>query len=145
MNMTARIKRQEGFTLIEVLVAISILTVGLLAVASMQVAGMQTNAHSRNVTEGINWAQDKLEELIALPYDDPNNLGLIDTDNDGLLGLGNNTAATADYSETRGQFTICWNIAEDEPVASSKTIRIFATWQDRGVTKRVLLNYIKSG
>ncbi|MBW1773890.1 MAG: prepilin-type N-terminal cleavage/methylation domain-containing protein [Deltaproteobacteria bacterium] len=145
MNMKARIKRQEGFTIIEVIVAISILTVGLLAVASMQVTGMHANAHARNVTEGINWAQDKLEELIALPYDDPNNLGLIDTDNDGLLGLGNNIAATADYSETRGRFTICWNIAEDEPVASSKTIRIYVNWQDKGVTKRVLLNYIRSG
>lgn len=144
MNMTARIKRQEGFTILEVLVAISILTVGLLAVASMQVAGMHTNAQAKNVTEGINWAQDKLEELIALPYNDPNNLGLHDVDNDGALGLGN-TGGAADYSETRGIFVIYWNVAEDTPVTSSKTIRIIATWQDKGITKSVLLNYIKSG
>ncbi len=145
MKMTAITRKQEGFTILEVLVAISILTVGLLAVASMQVAGMNTNAHARNVTEGINWAQDKLEELIALPYDDPNNMGLIDTDNDGNLGLGNATAATADYSETRGIFTIYWNIADNSPVANSKSIRIIVTWPDRSVTRRVLLNYIRSG
>ena len=144
MKMTARIKRQEGFTILEVLVAISILAVGLLAVASMQVAGMHTNAQAKNVTEGINWAQDKLEELIALPYDDPNNRGLHDVDNDGALGLGN-TGGTADYSETRGIFVIYWNIAEDTPVTSSKYIRVIATWPDKGITKRVLLNYIKSG
>jgi len=143
--MTANGKRQAGFTILEVLVAISILTVGLLAVASMQVAGMNTNNHARNVTEGMNLAQDKLEELIALPYDDPNNLGLQDTDNDGLQGLGNATAGTADYSETRDHFTIYWNIADNQPVASSKTIRIIVTWQDRTATKRVIMNYIRSG
>ena len=143
--MTTKKKRQGGFTILEVLVAISILTVGLLAVASMQVSGMRTNAYARNVTEGMNLAQDKLEELIALPYDDPNNLGLHDVDNDGLLGLGNAMVGTADYSETQDYFTIFWNIAENQPVANSKTIRILVNWQDRGGTKQVVLNYIRSG
>jgi prepilin-type N-terminal cleavage/methylation domain-containing protein len=58
----------SGFTLIEILIAISILSIGLLAVASMQVSAIRGNSHARHVTEGVTLAQDKLEELLYLSY-----------------------------------------------------------------------------
>ena len=55
--------RQDAFTLLEVLVAISILSIGLLAVASMQVAAIQGNFHAKGVTTATALAQDTLEDL----------------------------------------------------------------------------------
>jgi prepilin-type N-terminal cleavage/methylation domain-containing protein len=60
--------REGGFTLLEVIVAISILTFGLLAVASMQSAAIRGNQLGYRVTEGSTLAQDRAEWLFAQPY-----------------------------------------------------------------------------
>ena len=57
---------QQGFTLVEVLVAILLLTVGLLALARMQTGAVAGNAFGNQVTEATFLAQDKLEELRLL-------------------------------------------------------------------------------
>lgn len=59
--------KDKGFTLLEILIAISILTVGLLAVASMQISAMRANSFAGGVTEGTTWTGDQLEKLMALP------------------------------------------------------------------------------
>jgi prepilin-type N-terminal cleavage/methylation domain-containing protein len=66
-----RTPTEAGFTLLEVIMAIAILTFGLLAVASMQSSAIQGNYTARLQTEGTTWAQDRMEKLLALPYSDP--------------------------------------------------------------------------
>ena len=58
----------SGFTLIEILITISILCIGLLAVASMQISAIRGNSYARHVTEGTTLAQDRLEKLLSLSY-----------------------------------------------------------------------------
>ncbi|MCG6981022.1 MAG: type IV pilus modification protein PilV [Deltaproteobacteria bacterium] len=57
---------QQGFTLVEVLVAILLLTVGLLALAKMQTGAVASNAFGNQLTQATFLAQDKLEELRLL-------------------------------------------------------------------------------
>ena len=78
--LTKKKDKEKGFTLLEVIVAISVLTIGLLAVASMQVLAIKGNTLSFGVTEATSWASDQMEKLMALPYDHAN---LMDTDEDG--------------------------------------------------------------
>ena len=59
---------ETGFTLIEVLVAISILAVGLLAIASMQISAIQTTGGAKSLSKGVMWAEDRMEFLSSLPY-----------------------------------------------------------------------------
>jgi len=59
-----------GFTIIEVMVAISILAVGLMAVFTAQSRSIMGNTHANRQTEGMTLAQDKMEELLAVPYED---------------------------------------------------------------------------
>jgi prepilin-type N-terminal cleavage/methylation domain-containing protein len=59
-------KQQEGFTLVEVLVAISIFTFALLGLAAGTVSVTRTNQHSHLNASAINLAQAKLEELRAM-------------------------------------------------------------------------------
>jgi prepilin-type N-terminal cleavage/methylation domain-containing protein len=70
-NESQRIKfrekgSQEGFSLVEVLVAILLLTVGLLALAKMQTQAVASNAFGNQLTQATFLAQDKLEELRLL-------------------------------------------------------------------------------
>lgn len=57
---------QKGFSLVEVLVAILLLTVGLLALAKMQTQAVASNSFGNQLTQATFLAQDKLEELRLL-------------------------------------------------------------------------------
>src|SRR5512142_704193 len=53
----------EGFSLIEILFAVTFLAIGILAVASMIPAGTRGVTQSRALTSGLMAAQVKLEDL----------------------------------------------------------------------------------
>ena len=57
---------QTGFSMVEVMVAILLLTVGLLALAKMQTQAVASNNYGNQLTEATFLAQDKLEELRLL-------------------------------------------------------------------------------
>ena len=62
-------KREKGFTLIEIMIALFILTIGILAVASMQNSSLLGTAKSNAVTQATNVAMDRMERLLSLPFD----------------------------------------------------------------------------
>ena len=61
---------EQGFTIMEVLIAIAILSFGILAVAVMQTSAMRTNYTGYRLTEATTLAQDRLEFLKTQPYAD---------------------------------------------------------------------------
>lgn len=145
--MKKLIHNQEGFSLIEALIAIIILGIGILTVTTMQVTGMQGNAKARNITTSSNWASDRIEYLLSKPYDDDD---LKDDDDDKAAGLDDDTAATADGMATSpdGFHTIYWNIHDNydltDPKTDTKTIRIIVQRKDRGETREITFNYLKA-
>jgi len=59
------IKRGEskGFTLVEVLVAIVLLSVALLALAGLQIMSIRGNSFGNHMTEAVTLAKDVMEEM----------------------------------------------------------------------------------
>ena len=143
-HISARLKnkdKEKGFTILELLFAITILSVGILAVASMQVASIRGNAFAGGVSTGTTWAADKLEELIASAYYDYSGSDLEDSDNDGDGGLGD-TGSDADNQETQGDYTIYLNVSEDSVLNNTKTINVIVIWTDHEVQKDVSMRYV---
>jgi prepilin-type N-terminal cleavage/methylation domain-containing protein len=64
-----RMRGQHGFTLLEVMIALAIFAIGILAVSAMQISSINVNAGARMQTEATNVASDAMERLLALPYD----------------------------------------------------------------------------
>jgi prepilin-type N-terminal cleavage/methylation domain-containing protein len=127
---TIKPKKDEGFTLIEVLIAISIFAIGLLAVAAMQTSAIRGTFSAGRLTEVNTWGMDKLEELMGLPYTDP------------LLDPVGNTHQDPPNADG---FTVRWNITDGDatastPVPGNKLIEIFVT----GRGKRLRLSTLKS-
>ena len=120
-----RIKREGGFTLVELLIAVSILSAGLLALGSMQVSAISGNAHSANLTQGSTLAADRLEKLLALPYTHAD------------LSSGPHV----DLNPPTGP-SVLWNIVDDAPLANTKTITLTVQWMDHGIQKSVSMQRI---
>ena len=58
----------KGFSLVEMLIALVILAISLLALAGLMAATTRNNSFGGHMTEAATFAQDKLEELKALPW-----------------------------------------------------------------------------
>ena len=59
--------RQRGFSLVEVLVAVLVLSVGLLGLAGLQIAGLRSNESARTRTQVVIAAYDLADRLRAEP------------------------------------------------------------------------------
>lgn len=127
-------KREKGFTLLEVIVAISILTIGILAVASMQIGAIRGNAFAGGVTEAATWAGDGIEKLMRLSWNDPL---LQDTDGDGANGLDDTGGDSDQPLVTQGKYTIHCNVADNVVINNTKTVHVIVTWTDHGAQKRI--------
>jgi type IV pilus assembly protein PilV len=129
-------QKDQGFTLIEVLIALTIFAVGLLAVAAMQTSAITVNSTAGQMTTRMTWAQDKLEELMALPYSDPllEDLGDPPSGTDSAGNLHQET-----ISEGSVNYTILWTITDDTLITGTKLITVTVT--GRGKTTRV--SYVK--
>lgn len=69
-----RLKNELGFTLVEIMIALGILSYGILAVASMQSTSLLGTSRSNSVTTATNIAMDRMERLLALPFTTITNL-----------------------------------------------------------------------
>jgi len=116
---------EKGFSLIEVIMAISILSIGILGVASMQTSALQGNSFANRITDSTNWGQDKMEELLACSYTDPD------------LDTASNPHEDPDPPSG---YTITWNVT-DGPITNTKEITV--TVRQQGKTTS-LLTCIKS-
>ncbi len=63
-----RAKQSCGFSLIEVLIALVILSIALLGMASLMSSATKYNASGNRLTEATTLAQDKLETLRITPW-----------------------------------------------------------------------------
>jgi len=145
-NDPKRKPNDRGFSIIEVMIAISILSIGILALASMQVAAMRGNSFAGGVTEGSTWALDQIEKLMSLPWTDPS---LLDADLDGAGGLDNigfdndpGTQADADFRVTQGKFSIHWNVANNVVTNNTRTVNVIVTWTDHDAQKSVSMQRV---
>lgn len=116
----ARRRSERGMTLLEVLIALGISSVGLLGALAMLGALMQGGAFSRSATEASILAQSRLEELVSLPLASLPANGTVVTEA-GLDPLGRlNTGGTFSRVTTWGP----------SPDGMRRTITVSVAWND---------------
>jgi prepilin-type N-terminal cleavage/methylation domain-containing protein len=120
MMPAERTKRNdEGFSLIEVMVAIVILTVGLLSLAQMMVVATNSNTLSGRMTSCSALAKEQLERLKSAPfYTNPQGL----VRNPILMAGGDTNVNVNGYSQAYdangaptagvGMYDVRWQIAD---------------------------------
>jgi len=98
---------RHGFTLIEVLIAMAIFSIGILAVGAMQLSSTNNNTGARIQTEEYTWVVDQIERLAGLDYDH------------GDLDAG-------DHAITRSPYTVSWTVEDNMPLDGAKRIAVTA-------------------
>jgi len=106
-------KRSEGFTLLEVMIALVILAVGLLGLAALQLVAVKSNAFSSEMTYATMLAQQHAESLKNLPF------------TDGNLTPG---AHTAMGSSKGVQYTVTWSVTDNVPATDMKSVNVTVQW-----------------
>jgi type IV pilus assembly protein PilV len=97
--------RISGFTMIEVLITILVVSIGLLGLAGLQISGLRANMGSEARSKATILANDIAERMHANPLGvDASNYGNIDTNN--VSALGCNTAPTPFCSSNGGGVTL---------------------------------------
>jgi type IV pilus assembly protein PilV len=104
---------QDGFSLIEVLIAISILSIGMLALAALQVSAIRGNALGKKKSLAVALAEAKIEEFRNTPY--ASIAGGITTEEDLSLGEIYTRQST---------------IEDNVPTTGMKTITVQVSWED---------------
>lgn len=59
---------RNGFSLLELIIALGILSIGFLSLSSLSISTMKANSDSRNKTAALQLAQEKIESLKALSF-----------------------------------------------------------------------------
>ena len=119
MREMKQLHSSNGFTLIEVLIAMAILTIGILSLFSMQIHSVQGNTKANRQTVESCLGSDQIEQLLAQSYND-----------------------TVDGVSPDG--TIFWNVAVDCPMPNLKTIRVYVQDNNRPQATPISYQYIKA-
>ena len=111
---------REGFSLIELIVAICFLAIGLLGIATVFPMGTRFVNAAKVTSSGVAFAREKMEELQSADADSP------------LLVEGQ-------YSDEEGVFTREWTVIDDTPMTGMKRLTVIASWETPQGTRRVEL------
>ncbi len=123
---------QDGFTLIEVFIAIVLLTVGLLGTAALTTGVVRGNVGSRNMTTATAIAQSCLEENRRVGFTN--------------AGAGSSTCLSGSVNVTQGPvtFTRALTVTPTPSISPTiKTLTVTVTWSEGAVgSKSVTLKTI---
>lgn len=109
-NPSNETNRKNGFTLIEVLIAIVILSVGLLGMASLTVGIIKGNKLSNDQTTATTLAQDKMEEIRSNSY--------------ASVASETKAACATPYNQFQREVTV----VTDSPGSGMKTVTVKVYW-----------------
>ncbi|MBC8379368.1 MAG: prepilin-type N-terminal cleavage/methylation domain-containing protein [Planctomycetes bacterium] len=122
---------EKGFNLVELLIALTVFTIGILAVAMMQTAAMQGNNFSSSLTMAVkNYNQLKAEQFLSMAYGDSD----LDSGAHGPESMTGSNGVV--YSRS-------WLVDVDSPYTGAKTVTISTTWSDLSGTHTVRTAFVK--
>lgn len=123
---------ERGFSLLEVLIALTILAVGLLALALFQVTAIRGNASANDTVAATYYGQDQMERLQLVPFD---NLANSPHGISGTLPDDNTIRTITDSNQTtvskKGQrYYRVWTVSNVGTAGTLKMIRLWVYWWD---------------
>jgi len=139
---------EKGFTILEIVIGVSIFLVGMLGVAALEISAIRAEAFSIRLTEATLLARSTFEELMSAPYSDArldattfdstvaaevdtfNETDPTDPDSKNNIDPADATQVEHDLGlqGTNNNFRVFYNLCEDCLIEDTKSIRVFVRW-----------------
>lgn len=115
---------EDGFTLLEMMISLTVLAIGILGVTGMFISSIGGNAQGRNMTVASSIGQSKLDYLSnAVIYD----------------GVKSGSETTTD-----GRYNVLWNVTTPVSTLGMKRIKVTVTWVIKGQTHTVQFDALRA-
>ena len=126
-------KNAKGYMLIEALIAISIFSIGFLAVATLVLTATNNNTKGNMLTQANMLARQTMEQLKNTP-------------NIASLDEGTTTESGIDaYGESGGIYTRTTKIEDVLDFDTSRAIEVTVSWSWHGRNRSIVMNTITKG
>ena len=119
---------EEGFTLIEIMITLVIMSIGLMALAGLQVSAIRGNAFSKRLTTAISIAQSRLEQVKNTPY----------------ANIQSESPTQVAVSNPNLNFTRQVTVTNNSPLPNTKRVEVTVTWTQASKTYTVPISTIIS-
>lgn len=125
-------KNNDGFTLIELVVAILIFAVGILGVIKLQTHSIANASFGMHLTNATNLANNRIERIRGLSLDHADlSLGAHAGGASTLQGVPYNTVWTV-------------NTTGLGATAAARDVQVVVRWTEKGLNHQVTMNFIRS-
>lgn len=108
-------RRERGFTILEVLVAMGIMAIGMVGILALQKTATEASGYARRATEAAVLAEDRIEQLRTEPLPTAASTNGADVVN------------AAGIADSNGPFRRAWTIAF---VGDLATISVTVAWDE---------------
>ena len=115
MKVQQAIHPSAGFTLIESMLTLAIMSMGLLALSGLQITVLRGNALARSMTTAVSLAEQRIEQLKNTSY--------------ANIAAETATQITASNLLFTRQVTV-----SDGPLPNTKSVSVLVSWQDQSKT-----------
>jgi type IV pilus assembly protein PilV len=120
------ISTEEGFTLIEIMIALVVMSIGLTALAAVQISAIRGNAFSKRMTTAVSIADEKIEQLKSSPYAN-------------IL-----SEPSIQITQSNMNFTMQVTVTANSPLPNSKKVEVVVTWSEGSKSHSVPITTIVS-
>ena len=137
------LKNNQGFSMVEVLVSLVVLSVGLIGTGKYQIALLKNSSDVQARSQAINIAQKKIEEIKS--YENLSAFGDIKS-SDTLIAEATSAGTTLDFSTTGVSTTydLGWTVLQNTNPGYVE-IEVVVAWNEaNGAPKQVKINSIVS-
>lgn len=121
-KMRRGVRAEDGFSAVEMMIAIAMLGILMLGFMSVFPMGLRTVAKGERMTVATSFAQDEIERLKTLPGADAD------------LVAGNHVDAG---NPILGVYTRTWTVTDDAPMTGMKTINMSVAYTDNGMPRTI--------
>ncbi len=109
----------DGFTFIEIVIALCVFSIGVLGVTMMQTTAISGNVTAMNNTAAVAFASDQMEKVLGMSYSDLEN-----------------------GSSTEGPYSVTWTV--DDAVNNKKGVHVTIVWSDKGHERTITYSMIRN-
>lgn len=108
-------RAERGFTVVEVLIALTVLLIGIGGILTLQISGLRASGYSRHAAEAAVVGEDRVELLRLAPP--------------ATLASGSDLVNELGIPDPEGRYTRTWTVTRNGKLA---TIEVVVSWLERG-------------